>query len=158
MNHKKLLSAITLFLSVFFMFAVEFGVNAEDEQAESEIKVEYDNFEDIPRDIQTKSGTTMYLVLAEESDGIWQALYLDESRLQEYQDSEGFPSPHIVVNLEKTVISLYNSFDDIPSSINYEEYNDTYRTWMKGTLQLQSAVRYGNHWEATFKGTITGII
>lgn len=119
--------------------------------------VEYTDFSEIQECVSVDDGTEMYLVSAENMSGTWQALYLDEAGLENYSDMNE-PSPHIVVNLEKTVVKYYDSFDAIPETLNYKEYNDSYATWMKGTLTLQSAEQFGGRWKAVYKGLLQGHI
>lgn len=153
MKTKKAGFAVAICLSILMgtgmtVWAVENG---------QEKVVEYSDFSEIQECISTDDDTEMYLVSVENMSGIWQTVYLDEAGLENYSDMNE-PSPHIVVNIEKTVVNIYDSFGAIPETLRYEEYNDDYSTWMKGTLTLQSVEQYGARWKAVYKGLLQGHI
>lgn len=149
MRQKKLL-VVTLVLSVLVIFNNGLGVNA------AEDSVKYDNYKDISVTIQSETGDTMYLSSVEKIGDAYQAIYQDTDTLQTSANSP--ESARIIVHVEKEVTKDYISFDAIPTSIYYEEYNDEYQTWLKGTLSLYKAERSGSYWKATFKGTLSGNI
>lgn len=67
-------------------------------------------------------------------------------------------SPRIIVSYTKTVAYDYNSYSAVPSSVSYSEYSEAYKTTCKGTLYVQSVIKYGSVYRATFKGTLVGNI
>ncbi|MFV0344601.1 MAG: hypothetical protein ACK5JH_17225 [Anaerocolumna sp.] len=71
-------------------------------------------------------------------------------------EDEGTVRPYLMVSLPKTVTKLYSSFSSIPDSIPYEEYY--HNTWCSGDLYLQSVVKEGSLYRATFAGTIFGVV
>ena len=62
--------------------------------------------------------------------------------------------PPAVVTIEKAVVKTYASFDDIPTSIYYEEY--TLDAWFNGDLSLQKAEKAGSIRHATYSGNLVG--
>lgn len=157
MQQKKWL--LTFVISAFVLLAAGLGVNAEEKQTESEMTVEYESFNDILEEVQTETGDMLYLSSIEAVDGIYLALYLDSETLQETIEAEGYSvSPRIVVSVEKEVVVYYNSFDEIPDTMFYEEFNDGYRTWMKGTLNLISVDKSGSGYRVVYRGSLVGHI
>ena len=79
--------------------------------------------------------------------------------ISEKQESLGVVfSPNIVHSYNKTIVVTYNSYSSVPSTYPYSEYNNEYGAWFSGTLYLQSVVKYGSQWKATFYGTLVGYI
>lgn len=52
----------------------------------------------------------------------------------------------------------YPNLSNIPTVYYYSEYNKEFGAMFHGSLSLQSVVSYGNAWEATYTGTISGNI
>ncbi|MCL2254365.1 MAG: hypothetical protein FWC09_07955 [Lachnospiraceae bacterium] len=118
--------------------------------------VEYHDYADIEETIKSETGIEMYLYSIERIKDTFHAGYspADAQRMTANQEI----STRIIVSVNKTVINNYSSFESVPSTISYSEYNDSYKTWMSGTLHLQKAERLAGSWTATFSGTIIGHI
>ena len=67
-------------------------------------------------------------------------------------------SPNIIHSYNKTIVVIYDSYSSVPSTYPYSEYNSELGGWFSGTLYLQSVVKYGTQWKATFYGILSGYI
>lgn len=65
-------------------------------------------------------------------------------------------TPYTIIKYEKTITRTYNSWNEIPQTYYYEEYN--YNAWFKGHLDFVSAVKVGNKYVVTYTGYIIGNI
>lgn len=152
MKHKLIIAIFTL--SISFVLSNSFEIEAHADGKNTTI--EYEDRSNILENIQTENGVSMSLSSVEQNGGIYQAVYCSSDAFQ--KPSEQSISPHIIVSSEKKVIKTYSTFDEIPSSISYEEYNNNYNIWMSGTLFLKKAERLGSGWTATYEGTLMGTL
>ncbi|MEG0339766.1 MAG: hypothetical protein RR573_07595 [Oscillospiraceae bacterium] len=68
-------------------------------------------------------------------------------------------SERITHSYNKTVSITYNKFDEVPSTIYYEEYNDSFKAWFSGRLSVSNVtIMPGGKYEASFNGTLYGTI
>lgn len=118
------------------------------------ITVEYAEYEDIQESVRSDSGEAAVLTYVEKVDGIYQAVYQDANAIEDSNDSG--EAPLAVVTIEKTVVKTYATFDDVPTSIYYQEY--TLDAWFRGDLFLQKVEKIGSVWHATFSGNLVGNI
>ena len=56
----------------------------------------------------------------------------------------------------KTVTKYYNDDGYIPPTIYYSEYNDSFHSTFKGTLEIDSVRRSNDGTRVTYTGTLTG--
>lgn len=145
----------TFGLSVIVLLTVSLGVNAEEKQTESETMVEYETFDDVLEEIQMQAGDIRYLSSVVLEDGIYQAFYLDAETMEICDSSV---SPRMFITVTREFVKGYTSYDAIPESFYYEGWDSELNTWVWGTVYLQSAIKNGNYWTATFRGTLQGQI
>jgi len=62
--------------------------------------------------------------------------------------------PNVVITIDKTITRFYSNVSDIPETYFYTEYN--YGTWWSGTLHLESIVKSGSSYKATYSGKLIG--
>lgn len=118
------------------------------------ITVEYAEYGDIQESVQSDSGETVVLTYVEKVGDIYQVVYQDADAIGDSNDSG---AAHLaVVDLDKTIVKGYATFEEISTSTYYREY--TYDTWFSGILSLQKAEKVGMVWQATYSGKITGSI
>lgn len=65
-------------------------------------------------------------------------------------------SPCSAIYYEKTITKYYSSISDVPESIVYSEYNNAFCYTFSGRLYLQSVVKLGTRYLATYTGTLAG--
>lgn len=150
---KKILASLLCALAILTNGIV---VNAEENETGSGTVVEYGSYEEVAESIQSESGDKIYLCSVEEVGDVFRAVYQD-AELQQSSDGATI-SPRIVVSVEKEVIRSYSTFEQIPYTISYEEYNSQYNTWMKGTLYLKKAEQLATSWTAYYRGSLAGNI
>jgi hypothetical protein len=143
LNKKILLFFLLILTTSSVVYAKEF-----------ELKYNYDTKDKIPESVQMDDKTIVPLYRFDKTvNNTYEAVYRQQTKEELKKASEASSYSDVFYKVV-SIPYFYSTFDTVPETHTYKEYNKTYSCWFNGTLELEAVVKSESMCKATYSGYV----